>query len=64
MFLSACCLYLYPGIVANRLKRVAITFHVIVQQLDILETMSPLDFLDFREFLFPASGFQVQTVNH
>ena len=44
---------------ANRLHRCAVTWHVIVQQLDILETMSPLDFLDFRDFLFPASGFQV-----
>jgi len=24
----------------------------------VLETMTPLDFLDFRDFLFPASGFQ------
>jgi tryptophan 2,3-dioxygenase len=47
------------GTVANRLNRCAITLHVIIQQLDILETMSPLDFLDFRDFLFPASGFQV-----
>src|SRR6516225_3027126 len=25
---------------------------------DVVETMTPLDFLDFRDFLFPASGFQ------
>lgn len=24
----------------------------------ILETMTPLDFMEFREFLSPASGFQ------
>lgn len=24
----------------------------------ILETMTPLDFMDFREYLCPASGFQ------
>src|SRR6185312_6777848 len=29
-----------------------------VQQLDVLETMTPLDFLDFRDLLSPASGFQ------
>ena len=27
-------------------------------QLGILETMTPLQFLDFRDALFPASGFQ------
>ncbi|MEY3214759.1 MAG: hypothetical protein RIT28_5240 [Pseudomonadota bacterium] len=27
-------------------------------QLDVLETMTPLDFLDFRDHLVPASGFQ------
>jgi tryptophan 2,3-dioxygenase len=29
-----------------------------VQQIDILETMTPMDFLDFRDMLRPASGFQ------
>ena len=29
-----------------------------MHQLDVLETMTPLDFLDFRDLLRPASGFQ------
>jgi len=29
-----------------------------VAQLDVLETMTPFDFLDFRDLLMPASGFQ------
>jgi tryptophan 2,3-dioxygenase len=29
-----------------------------VQKVDILETMTSLDFLDFRNMLRPASGFQ------
>jgi tryptophan 2,3-dioxygenase len=29
-----------------------------VHQIDIMETMTPLDFLDFRDMLRPASGFQ------
>jgi tryptophan 2,3-dioxygenase len=33
-------------------------FHVLVQQIHILETMRPADFLKFREKLMPASGFQ------
>ncbi|HTO86854.1 MAG TPA: tryptophan 2,3-dioxygenase family protein [Thermoanaerobaculia bacterium] len=31
---------------------------VLVQQVDVLETMTPLDFLDFRDDLIPASGLQ------
>jgi tryptophan 2,3-dioxygenase len=31
---------------------------VLVEQINILETMTPLDFLDFRDMLRPASGFQ------
>jgi len=40
------------------LKRVAEIFKVLVQQLDILETMTPTDFNKFRSNLNPASGFQ------
>ena len=31
---------------------------VLVQQIDVLETMTPQDFLQFRQTLAPASGFQ------
>ena len=31
---------------------------LLVDQVHILETMSPNDFLDFRSYLSPASGFQ------
>jgi tryptophan 2,3-dioxygenase len=31
---------------------------VLVHQIDIMETMTPMDFLDFRDMLRPASGFQ------
>jgi tryptophan 2,3-dioxygenase len=31
---------------------------VLIQQVDVLETMTPLDFLDFRDTLIPASGVQ------
>jgi len=43
---------------AHRLKRVGTILQVLIHQLDILETMTPLDFLDFRDLLRPASGFQ------
>ena len=44
--------------VVHRLKRVVTILKVLVQQIDILETMTPMDFLDFRDMLRPASGFQ------
>ncbi|MEQ1553491.1 MAG: tryptophan 2,3-dioxygenase family protein [Ferruginibacter sp.] len=44
--------------VVHRLQRVATILKVLVQQIDIMETMTPLDFLDFRDMLRPASGFQ------
>ena len=44
--------------VVHRLKRVATILKVLVQQIDIMETMTPMDFLDFRDMLRPASGFQ------
>ena len=45
-------------IVLHRLQRVVTILKVLVQQVDILETMTPMDFLDFRDLLRPASGFQ------
>ncbi len=42
----------------TRIGRINEILKVLVAQLRILETMSPLDFLDFRNYLLPASGFQ------
>ena len=41
-----------------RIERIHRIQDVLVDQIDILETMTPLDFLDFRDYLIPASGFQ------
>jgi tryptophan 2,3-dioxygenase len=46
------------GTVIGRLNRVEEIFKLLIQQIEVLETMTPLDFLDFRNYLFPASGFQ------
>jgi len=46
------------GGAVHGLGRVVEIQKLLVQQLDVLETMTPLDFLDFRDLLFPASGFQ------
>lgn len=42
----------------HRFRRVCKILDLAVQQFDILETMTSLDFLDFRDYLNPASGFQ------
>jgi tryptophan 2,3-dioxygenase len=44
--------------VVHRLNRAATILRVLVHQVDIMETMTPMDFLDFRDMLRPASGFQ------
>lgn len=46
------------GTVEHRLSRVLMIMKNLTIPLDILETMTPLDFLEFRDFLYPASGFQ------
>lgn len=44
---------------AHRLLRRCIEIgRVLVAQIAVLETMTPVDFLDFRDKLMPASGFQ------
>jgi len=40
------------------LQRVHVIERTLVQQVDVLETMTPQDFLEFRQRLAPASGFQ------
>src|SRR5688572_1107418 len=44
--------------VVHRLGRMATILRVLIHQIDVLETMTPMDFLDFRDLLRPASGFQ------
>lgn len=44
--------------IVQRLNRSNTILKLLVQQIEIMETMSPMDFLDFRDMLRPASGFQ------
>lgn len=44
--------------IVHRTSRIVTILKVLVHQIDILETMTPLDFYEFRDFLRPASGFQ------
>jgi tryptophan 2,3-dioxygenase len=43
---------------SHLLTRVHVIERVLVHQVDVLETMTPQDFLEFRQRLAPASGFQ------
>jgi tryptophan 2,3-dioxygenase len=42
----------------HHLRRVYVIEKLLVEQIEVLETMSPQDFLAFRSQLAPASGFQ------
>src|ERR1700680_1514128 len=42
----------------HHLRRVYVIERLLVEQIEVLETMSPQDFLAFRSQLEPASGFQ------
>jgi len=44
--------------VVHRLQRTVAILRVLVNQMDVMETMTAMDFLDFRDQLNPASGFQ------
>jgi tryptophan 2,3-dioxygenase len=44
--------------VVHRNNRIVTILKLLVQQIDVMETMTPMDFLDFRDMLRPASGFQ------
>jgi len=46
------------GRVVARLERVVAIQRILIDHIEALETMTPLDFLDFRDLLVPASGFQ------
>ena len=46
------------GALLGHLDRIVEIQRLLIQQIEVLETMTPLDFLDFRDLLIPASGFE------
>ncbi|RFM30573.1 tryptophan 2,3-dioxygenase family protein [Deminuibacter soli] len=46
------------NLVRHRLNRIISILELLNQQVGILDTMTPLDFLEFRNLLTPSSGFQ------
>ena len=41
-----------------RMERIIEIQKLLIEQINVMETMTAMDFLDFRQYLFPASGFQ------
>ena len=46
------------GVINSRILRIIEIQKILLDQITVLETMTPLDFLEFRDLLVPASGFQ------
>ncbi|KAJ9464294.1 Tryptophan 2 [Diplonema papillatum] len=46
------------ALVGHYLRRATMIFHHAANTFAVLQTMHPADFLEFRDFLVPASGFQ------
>lgn len=46
------------NLVRHRMNRILKIFELLTKQITLLNTMTPLDFLEFRNLLNPASGFQ------
>ena len=46
------------GRAVHAAERIVKIEQLLVSQIDILETMTPMDFLEFRDLLIPSSGFQ------
>nr|XP_056711032.1 tryptophan 2,3-dioxygenase-like [Euleptes europaea] len=44
--------------IVARMHRISMILKLLVEQFSVLETMTALDFFDFRDYLSPASGFQ------
>ncbi|MEO5907098.1 MAG: tryptophan 2,3-dioxygenase family protein, partial [Saprospiraceae bacterium] len=42
----------------HRLERIIEIQRLLIDQISVMETLTAMDFLDFRQYLFPASGFQ------
>jgi tryptophan 2,3-dioxygenase len=46
------------SVINARLERITTIQQILIDQIQIMETMTSLDFMEFRDYLVPASGFQ------
>ena len=44
----------------HRIRRADTILRIATNGFDAMETMEPVDFLEFRDYLIPASGFQAR----
>jgi tryptophan 2,3-dioxygenase len=45
-------------VLVQRIQRINSIWKLLIDQISILDTMAPTDFLDFRDYLAGSSGFQ------
>lgn len=46
------------SVINSRIERVTVIQQILIDQIHVMETMTTLDFMEFRDYLVPASGFQ------
>ena len=46
------------SVINSRIERVTTIQQILIDQIRVMETMTTLDFMEFRDYLVPASGFQ------
>ena len=46
------------SVINSRIERITTIQQILIDQIQVMETMTTLDFMEFRDYLVPASGFQ------
>jgi len=46
------------AVINSRLERITTIQQLLIDQIQVMETMTSVDFMEFRDYLVPASGFQ------
>lgn len=46
------------SVINSRVERITTIQQILIDQIQVMETMTTLDFMEFRDYLVPASGFQ------
>lgn len=46
------------SVINHRIERITAIQKILIDQISVMETMTSIDFMEFRDFLVPASGFQ------
>lgn len=46
------------SVINARIERVTVIQQILIDQINVMETMTSIDFMEFRDYLVPASGFQ------